>query len=269
MITAAPESVMEISSNWPRVLSPGLVSIVMSAHNAELFLSESIESVQRQTHSNWELIFVDDASTDKTLSVAEEFAIHDPRIRIVRCANNLGVAQARNTGIAEARGQYLAFLDSDDLWIQEKLAIQVRFLAESDAGFCFGSYRRLTSDGRMSNPVQIPDRVTYDNLLYGNVIGCLTVLIDRTKIGPFLMPSVSHEDFAAWLSILKRGHVAHGIQQDLARYRVSSSSVSGKKWRAAYWTWNIYRKTERLPLKRAVACFFRYVLRSAQLRYTT
>lgn len=267
MITALSELMIETAPGWPRVLTPGLVSIVMSAHNAERFLRESIESVLRQTYSNWELIIVDDASTDKVLSIAESFAADEPRIRVIRCATNCGVSRARNLGIEAARGQYLAFLDSDDLWMRGKLDTQVCFLAKSGGGFCFGSYRRMNNKGRTSNLIQVPERVTYDHLLYGNVIGCLTVLIDRTKVGPFLMPSVKHEDFATWLSILKRGHVAWGIRQDLARYRVSSSSLSGNKWRAAYWTWNIYRKTENLPFHRAIACFFRYVLRSAHVRY--
>jgi glycosyltransferase involved in cell wall biosynthesis len=254
------------SERWRTALVPGLVSVVTPTYNCADIIGFSIHSVMQQTYEDWELILVDDGSQDATASIAERFASHDARIRVVRLSTNNGVANARNQGIQAARGQYIAFLDSDDVWLPEKLAAQTEFLKQSGTGFCFSAYRRL-EDGRISRLVRVPGRVKYKDLLGGNPIGCLTVLIDRQRIGWFTMPILKHEDFATWLTILRRGHVAWGMQQDLARYRVSGSSLSGNKLRSAGWTWQVYRKNEGLPLGTAVICFLRYLLRAAHLRF--
>ena len=243
-------------------LQPGLVSVVMPAHMAELFLAESIRSVLLQTLPNWELIVIDDASTDRTFAIASEFTKSDSRIRVIRLDKNAGVADARNVGIAAARGQYLAFLDSDDLWLPQKLEVQIDYMERTGAGFCFSSYRRLSLDGSVGHRLRVPALVSYKQLLKGNVIGCLTVVIDRRQIPVVKMEKVGHEDYVAWLSVLRDGHIAHGIQSDLARYRLSLSSVSGNKKRSARWTWKIYRKIEKLPLHVAIWCFANYSLRA-------
>lgn len=243
-------------------LESGLVSVVMPAHNAEKFLSDSIRSVVAQSFPQWELLVVDDASTDETFAVASEFAKVDGRIRLVRLDKNGGVAHARNVGIELARGQFLAFLDSDDLWLPHKLEVQISFMKEKGAAFSFSSYRRLAPDGSLSSELRVPFEVTYQQLLKGNVIGCLTVVIDRMQIPLVAMEKLGHEDYVAWLSILRQGYVAHGIQTDLARYRLSSSSVSGDKKRSAMWTWKIYREIEKLPLPVAIWCFANYSLKA-------
>lgn len=249
------------------LFSPGLVSIVMPAYNKESVLAESIGSVLGQTFSNWELLVIDDASEDGTLQVARKMSAQDERIRVVTMGRNQGVAHARNAGIGQARGQFLSFLDADDLWLPTKLEVQVEFMRRRGSSFTFASYCRFDGLGFVSGPVRIPEHVGYESLLKGNAIGCLTVMIDRHQIGQVVMPNVGHEDYVAWLQILKQGHTAVGIQQDLARYRISSASISGDKRRSAIWTWNIYRKTEGLSLLHSLWCFVHYIIRSLRIRY--
>ena len=244
----------------------GMVSVVMPAYNCEELLAESIRSVIAQTYNNWELLVVDDASSDKTQSVARKLATEEQRIRVIALSENGGVANARNVAMRAARGQYLAFLDSDDLWLPGKLSAQIEFMSRHQIGFSFSRYRRLKSDGSLEGIVRIPDRVAYNDLLKGNVIGCLTVMLDRNKIPPFTMRAIGHEDYLAWLHILKGGHVAWGLQKDLARYRVSPESVSGNKQRSALWTWRIYREIENLPLTKSLWCFVNYSVRSLYRR---
>jgi teichuronic acid biosynthesis glycosyltransferase TuaG len=245
---------------------PGLVSIVMPAHNCEATLPDSIASVISQSFTNWELIVVDDASSDATFRKTQELSRTEPRIRVFRQPRNYGVAQARNAGMREARGQFLAFLDSDDLWVPHKLERQVALMREHDLSFTFAQYRRLLPNGHLGAIIPVPKQINYQDLLKGNVIGCLTVMIDRTKIPFFSMIDVGHEDFVAWLQILKAGVTAWGIQEDLARYRVSVASISGKKWRSAIWTWNIYRKIEGLSLLKSIWYFLAYSSRSFRIR---
>jgi len=244
----------------------GLVSIIMPAHNSQGSLGESVQSVLFQSYSDWELLLVDDASTDGTLALAQRLASEDSRVRVLALEQNVGVAEARNRGISAARGQYLTFLDSDDLWLPDKLQIQIDFMRSTGAGFSFAQYRRIGRDGSLSNPVKVPLSVSYEGLLRGNSIGCLTVAIDRYQIPEVLMPHIKHEDYVTWLKVLKRGHIAYGIPQDLARYRVTSSSVSSDKRRSASWTWNIYRRVEGLSLIKSAWCFLHYTARAIYVR---
>jgi len=247
-------------------MNKGFVSIIMPAHNCEATLPDSIASVTSQTFANWELIIVDDASSDATFYKAQELSQNESRIRVLRLPQNSGVAHARNAGMREARGQFLAFLDSDDLWVPHKLERQVAIMRKHNLSFTFAQYRRLLPDGHLGPIIPVPKQIDYETLLKGNVIGCLTVMIDRTKIPTFSMMGIGHEDFAAWLQILKFGITAWGIQEDLARYRVSVASISGKKWRSAIWTWMIYRRIEKLSLLKSLWCFLAYSSRSLRIR---
>lgn len=242
------------------------VSIVMPAHNSGKVLADAVESVIAQTFEKWELLIVDDASTDGTLGIARRFADSDSRIRVIQLKEKAGVAAARNAAIAAAKGRYLAFLDSDDLWLPRKLEEQLAFMARTRAAFSFTQYRRFTAEGVLLRPVEIRERVVYKDLLKGNMIGCLTVVIDLTAVPAFTMPDVGHEDFATWLAILKRGHVARGLKRDLARYRISETSISAYKTRSATWTWSIYRRLENLSLAKALWYFAHYSMQALRKR---
>jgi teichuronic acid biosynthesis glycosyltransferase TuaG len=247
-------------------LDPNLVSVIMPAYNCQAFLKESVLSVIAQTYTDWELLIVDDASRDQTLTTARDLALHDRRIRVIHLDKNIGVANARNAGLDAANGRYIAFLDSDDLWLPEKLETQIEFMQSSATSFSFTQYRRFASNGMLSKPIAVPDRVTYEHLLKGNVIGCLTVVLDRTKVPDASMPRIRHEDYVTWLRILRSGVVARGISKDLARYRVASESVSANKKKAAGWTWNIYRNIEGLSLAKSAWCFLNYFLHAIYVR---
>ena len=240
--------------------STPIVSVITPAHNADRFLDETIRSVLAQTFSDWEMVVVDDDSSDRTREIVEHWAASDPRIRLVRQSPKQGAAEARNRALAEARGRYVAFLDSDDLWRPEKLAVQVAFMRETGALFSFASYSIIDERGKsLGRTVEAPEQVDYPFLLRNTVIGCLTVMLDRSGLGPLRMPLLrQHEDLSLWYELLKRGVVARGIPRDLALYRVVKGSSSRNKISSALHMWTVYRDQERLSLPAALWCYVHY-----------
>lgn len=236
------------------------VSVITPAFNAGRTIRQTIRSVQGQTFRYWEMIVVDDCSTDDTCAIIEESAASDNRIRLLRQPVNGGAARARNAALKAGEGRYVAFLDSDDYWLPEKLEHQLAFMAAKDIALSYTLYRRFRDGSETLGPlVQLPRSLTYKDLLKNTAIACLTVMVDRERTGPIEFPVVRHEDYALWLRLLEQGFVAHGLMEDLARYRVSSVSVSGNKLKSAAWAWNIYRNVEKLNLPYASWCFVNYV----------
>lgn len=236
------------------------VSIITPAFNASRTIAQTIRSVQCQTFKNWEMIVVDDRSTDDTYAIVEEFAASDNRIRLQQQPINGGPARARNAALKTATGRYVAFLDSDDYWLPEKLERQLAFMAARDAVLSYTLYRRFRHESESLGPlVQLPHTLAYKDLLKNTAIACLTVIVDRERTGYIEFPLIRHEDYALWLRLLKQGFVAYGLMEDLARYRVSSGSVSGNKLKSAAWVWSIYRNVENLSLTYASWCFANYV----------
>ncbi len=261
---------------------PDLVSIIMPAYNAEAHIAEAIESVVRQSFLHWELLVVDDCSTDRTASVIHGFAAQDVRVRYLKTAQNGGPASARNLGTESAKGRYIAFLDSDDLWDAHKLETQTAALTDAGAALCFSSYRVMIDGVVREKPFLASPTVTYSQMLRGSVIGCLTVVYDTVLLGKhyfhaddsllrnswygLFLNRVAHEDYAAWLAMLK-GLEANGIPapvgitEPLATYRLCAQSFSSRKWKMALSQWLIYRKYQRLGLLESFYYFFRYGLR--------
>jgi teichuronic acid biosynthesis glycosyltransferase TuaG len=234
--------------------------VITPAYNASAFIAECIQSVQAQTHSNWELLIVDDKSSDSTREIVESFQSSDPRVRLIPNRSNLGVAETRNRAIAEARGQYVTFLDSDDLWLPEKLERQLAFMRTRGAALSFTAYRRISEDGtRQGQVIHVPPEVTYADLLKNTSIGCLTVMLDLRQTGPVKMEKIKHEDYVLWLSLLRRGIIAYGLDNDLARYRVVKSSITSNKLKSVSWVWNIYRNVEHLGFFRSLYFFVHYL----------
>jgi glycosyltransferase involved in cell wall biosynthesis len=163
-------------------------------------------------------------------------------------------------GIKYASGRYIAFLDSDDMWLPNKLEVQMKAFQENiDAAIVYSYYEKVTETGvRSGRIVASPPRITYDDLLYGNIIGCLTGLYDTEKVGKVYMNQIGHEDYAMWLEILKKGFVGVNTCDVQALYRVREGSVSADKFKAARWQWNIYRNVEHLALFKAIRCFIAY-----------
>lgn len=246
------------------------VSVIMPAYNAGKFIAETVESVLRQVYPSWELIIVDDASSDDTVAVVQRLASRDARIRLIQLSQNSGAAVARNTGLREARGRYIGFLDCDDLWLPEKLVVQLAWMKEHAAPFVYSAYERISTSGEGRGVVGVPSSVSYAQLLKTSVIGCSTALYDTAYFGKVLMPDIRmRQDFGLWLSLLKRVECAQGIPEVLVRYRMRSDSISSNKRRAALYTWRVYRQVEKLPLPKAIWYFSNYAVRGVLRHHFT
>ncbi|MCA1048631.1 glycosyltransferase family 2 protein [Priestia aryabhattai] len=221
-----------------------LVSIVTPMFNSEKYIRDAINSVINQEYQNWEMIIVDDASKDESQEIVRKFVLEDKRIKLITQEKNSGVVAARNRGISESQGRYLAFLDSDDMWHPKKLSMQIELMNRQDVAFCFSSYEIMQDNGQLSGKIiKVPRTVNYNQLLRGNIIGCLTVLIDRKKISSIKMPNIRHEDYATWLTILSTHNLAaHGLSISLAYYRRAENSLSSNKLKTIRWSWDIFRK---------------------------
>jgi glycosyltransferase involved in cell wall biosynthesis len=241
------------AQNAPILAEPGLVSVIMPAYNAEAFIARSIDSVLVQSRMHLELIIVDDCSTDGTFAGVARQAAEDERIRVQRLPRNSGVAAARNAGIGLARGEYIAFLDSDDWWHPRKLELQIAQMQAHGATVSYCAFQRVSEDGRDLSRVDPPARLTHADMLSSNFIGNLTGVYAR-KLGPAEFMRMGHEDYVFWLQMIRRAGGALRIEypEPLAFYLVRDGSVSANKLRAAGWQWRIYRDIEHLsPLRAA------------------
>lgn len=241
-----------------------LISIVMPAYNAEKTISQAIHSVIAQTYRQWELLVVNDQSNDNTKNIVLALAELDKRIRYIENRGNLGVSETRNRGVSLAQGQWIAFLDSDDMWEQEKLAIQADFLMKSGARFTFTGSAFMDQEGnRLDYCLNVPSKVSFRQLLKQNVISCSSTLIEKNLLEKYPMASGNmHEDYATWLNVLKNEHIdACGIDKPLLIYRVSTGSKSGDKGKAALMHWRVYRHIG-LPILPAMYYFLFYMVKN-------
>ena len=237
-----------------------LVSIITPSYNSAKFIKQCIESVIVQTYTNWEMLIVDDCSRDDSREIITSLADKNKKIKKIFLDNNVGAAEARNVAIRQAKGKYIAFLDSDDLWESQKLEKQISFMEAEDIVFSFSTYQPISEDGsKLHSIINAPKIVTYSSYLKNTIIGCLTVVIDREIAGDFEMPNISSShDMALWLLIMKRGFDAYGLDENLARYRIVSASNTSSKWRAAKDVWKIYREVEKLSFLYSGWCFLNY-----------
>lgn len=244
-----------------------MVSVVTPVWNAAATLAETVGSVRAQGFADWEMLLVDDGSTDGSDRLAARLAAEDSRIRVFTQPANLGAAAARNRAIREARGRFIAFLDADDLWRPEKLALQIGFMRAQGHPLTFTAYRRIAADGRPLGTVRPPASVSRAGLLGGNVIGCLTAVYDTAFFGKVEMPPLARRhDYGLWLELLRHTSHAHALPQVLADYRVHPGSLSAGKGGAARDTWRFYREHERLPRLRAAWYFAQYAARGVAKR---
>lgn len=228
-----------------------MVSIVVPVYNAERFLRETIACIQRQTYTNWELLLVDDCSTDGSRELIREFEEKDNRIHLLCAAENQGAARSRNQGVMASKGQYLCYLDADDVWMEEKLSKEIDFIQKKDAAFIFSGYEFADEKAvGLGKIVKVPEEITYRQALKNTIIFTSTVMFDMTKLSKDMvtMPVVASEDTATWWKILKTGITAYGLNENLVLYRRSTNTLSSNKWIAIKRIWNLYRKQEQLPL---------------------
>ena len=231
----------------------GLVSVIMPSYRSERFIRSAIDSVMAQTYQNWELIIVDDCSPDGSVEIISKYG--DPRIHLIRNQHNCGAAVSRNNAIENARGRWIAFLDSDDLWDPNKLLHHLGYMVQTGSAFSFTHYAmRNAQDGSVT--VFSPgDRVyDYHTILKHCYVGCSTVIYDSLKLGKFYMPveAAKREDFACWLQILKTGINATCLQECLTTYTVHENSVSSNKLKIVPYQWNVYRRIEGLSVLRSL-----------------
>lgn len=236
-------------------MSMKLISIITPVFNGSKYITQTIESVINQTYPNWEMVIVNDGSNDNTEEIVQNFSGKESRIRLINQSNG-GSASARNNALRNAKGRYISFLDADDIWDNTFLEKQIKFIQKTDAPIVFSSYRRIDENGNIIlKDFIVPTKVGYHDLLKTCSISCLTSLFDKDKIGDVYFNEKLkslRDDFAFWLSILKKGIYAYGNTEVLASYRVFNSSTTGNKWKVIKPHFNIYRKVEKLSLIKSV-----------------
>lgn len=243
-----------------KVSAQPLVSVIMPSYNSEATIRESIESVISQTYSNWELLITDDLSSDKTREIVKQFCSDDKRIKLFINAENGGAGAARNHSIGQAKGRYIAFLDSDDLWHREKLSKQIRFMEENYIGLSYTAYQKIENN-ELRGVVNPPPHTSYKKLLNGNVIGCLTAIYDTELVGKQFMPLIrKRQDMGLWLNILKVIPKAHCLREVLAYYRVDSG-MTQNKLKILKWQWRFYRDVVQLSYLNASYRFIIYSIK--------
>jgi teichuronic acid biosynthesis glycosyltransferase TuaG len=235
-------------------VSAALISVVMPAHNAARTIVTAIQSAQSQTYRDWELWVVDDGSTDGTAELVSQMAEDDARICLLRQDACQGPAAARNRALSEVRGRYLAFLDADDCWRSNKLEVQLAALKRFGASFCYSSYVVFKDGEKTGRLFNVPPSISYKEMLSGSVIGCSTVMYDRSVLGiqtfddgrealsrscwRYFFNRVGHEDYVAWMRLLARIEERNlsppmGIAEPLMFYRISAQSFSANKLKVA------------------------------------
>ena len=246
-----------------------LISIIMPVYNCSKYLEETITSVKKQTYTNWELIIIDDASTDNSWEeIKKNIVGYEKKIKTIHLPENKGAANARNTGLAHATGNYIAFFDADDIWIENKLEEQIKFMQENNYGFTYTSYTYLKNNSK-KGVKQIPPQLHYKDALKNTVILTSTVMIDIRKINKKLvqMPDIKRgQDMATWWQILKQGNTAYGLDKRLTIYRRRKDSLSFKKNIALKRTWNLYRNVEKFSLLKSLYYYTCYMYNATKRR---
>ncbi|EIQ7476423.1 glycosyltransferase family 2 protein [Vibrio parahaemolyticus] len=244
-----------------------LVSVIMPTYNSAGTVVESIQSVLSQTYKNWELIIVDDRSTDNTWQVIQTYADKYDNIRIYQNKENLGAGASRNFAIKKARGRFIAFLDSDDLWTEDKLAEQIPFMLKNNYPLTYTHYSRFNSEEELS-VVTAPEYTTYKKLMYSNVIGCLTAVYDTQALGKRYMPLIrKRQDMGLWLDILKDTPKAYCLPKALAKYRMDSG-MTANKFSVLSYQWKFYRDVVGLSLPRSLFTFSVYAVKGTMKHRT-
>ena len=253
------------------------VSIIIPVYNAENFIKDTIDCVRAQSYPHWELLLIEDSSTDHTMNVAAAYLeeLSDERIRLVKREirtpeeRKFGAARARNLGLSLAGGRYIAYLDADDYWRADKLEKELAFLQKKQAGFVFTGYEfgdeKAKGTGKV---VRVPETLNYKQALGNTTIFTSTVMMDTEKIEKSLMemPYIKSEDTASWWLILKSGVTAYGLDENLVIYRRAGKSLSSNKLEAVRRIWNLYRQAAGLSIPASAVCFVLWACRAVKRR---
>jgi teichuronic acid biosynthesis glycosyltransferase TuaG len=227
-----------------------LVSIITPSYNSAKFIAETMQSVQNQTYQNWEMIIVDDGSSDETDEIVTSIIQSDNRIQFHKLSQNSGPAVARNTGIEKATGDYMTFIDADDIWFPTFIENNIKIIQETGIPFVFSSYKRANEQLEfVYSDFIVPQKVSYTDILKSNSISCLTAFVDIKKLGKKYMPLIrKRQDMGLWLNYLKVIPFAYGIQETQAIYRIRENSLSRKKSDLIKYQWQFYRDIEKLTI---------------------
>ncbi len=245
-----------------------LVSIVIPVYNSAKYLEKTIESINRQTYKNYEAIFIDDGSNDNSVEIIKKYQLQNDRISII---NNIhqGVSKARNKGIKCAKGRYLTFLDSDDIWLENKIERQIDFIKKNNYSFVYCNFKYMSDDGKkVSKEIKTGAVTDYEKALKDMRILTITAMIDLNKIPKELcyMPDIMNEDIATWWKILRNKYIANGQNEVLAYYRKTKKSRSSKKHVTAYNRWKLYRNQEKLKFWKTMYYFCYYIVNAIKKR---
>lgn len=238
------------------------VSVICPSYNSSPYIRGTLESLQAQTFENWEMLIVDDCSTDNSVEIIQEFAKRDDRIKLIKLEKNSGAAVARNKAIEVAQGRYIAFLDSDDLWLPNKLEKQIEFMQQNSVPFSYSAYQQIDEAGNFLKEMSVPKKVSYHDILKSNSIGCLTAIYDTDYFGKVYMPLIrKRQDLGLWLKLLEMSDYAYGLQENLAQYRVHSNSISANKLSAANYQWQLYREVLGFNFFKSTYYFMHYAVK--------
>lgn len=232
----------------------GLVSVITPTYNCASFIGETIESIQTQTYHHWEMIIVDDCSKDNTKEVVEKYSNKDKRIKYYCLEKNSGAAVARTKAMDLAEGEYMAFCDSDDLWMENKLEKQIKFMKKYDIAFSCTSYEQIGENGELLNKIiKTVPKADYNRVLLDCPVGNSTVMYNVEKMGKFEVPNIrKRNDDALWLQMLKKEKYIYGMKSILMKYRIRQNSISSNKFKVIKYHWILYRNIEHLSIARSV-----------------
>lgn len=246
-----------------------LVSIIIPVYNAEAFLDDTIDTIKKQTYTNWEALFINDCSKDKSCEIIKKYQKEDTRIKLIENKENSGAAISRNNGIKKANGRYLCFLDADDKWNSQKLEKQIKFMKEKDCEFSFTGYEfadeKCNPNGKIVN---VPKKISYHQALKNTTIWTSTVMFNMQKLSKedIYMPNVKSEDTACWWKVLKKIDYAYGLDEVLSYYRRSPGTLSSNKIEAIKRIWYLYRRIEKLSFFRSIINFIYYAFNAVKRR---
>lgn len=235
----------------------GLVSIITPSYNSSKFIAETIEGVLKQSYSNWELLITDDSSTDKSIEIINKYVRQDSRIKLLKLDVNSGAGVCRNKSIEAAKGRYIAFCDSDDVWMPQKLEKQLTFMEKMDCALSYSSYMQMDEEGNEEGIVVCNKKITFASLKRDCGIGCLTAIYNTDKIGKVYMSTLrKRQDWGLWLEILKKSKIAYGLKEPLAYYRIRKGSISNNKFNLIKYNINVYRLILGFSLLKSYFFFF-------------
>ena len=242
-------------------MNKDLVSIIISLYNKEQYIEETIKNIKTQSYSNWELIIIDDCSTDNSYEFAKRY--ENEQIYVTRNNKRQGVAKARNIGLKKARGRYICFQDADDLWESTKLEEQIKFMEQKQCAFSYTAFRYMKEDGtKRKRMVKIQEKLSYEESLKNIRILTISVMIDISKINKELlkMPDVPAEDIATWWNVLEKGYIAYGLNRCLVYYRQTPNSLTSNKIQSAKNRWYLYRKYKKFTFLKSLHYFIYYAI---------